>query len=317
MRLSLDLSSSSSKFGILTPFCSEVLKVRKTTKNDLKWRVYISESTQGKIFKFSVILSLDLNNSSPRFGILTTFCSEMFKVRKSTKKDFNWKVNISQSTAVKASKFSVRLNLNLSKFCSKFGILTLLCSKMLKVRKSTKNGFNERGNISGSTVAGPSKICLIPWLSLNTFCPKFGVLTIFNLNIIKYRKSAKNDFTIKAYISRMAVAKTSKLWVVLCQCLNHAFLKAGVLTMFNSYIPKVRKLTKNDFKYLKKYGAMEFKFSVLLGITLHNSCPKFLVWTITQSINFWPLHKVSKMVKNGYFSKAWEAKELKLTSLFC
>ena len=47
---------------------------------------------------------IDLYNSFIKFGILNSFHSEMFKVRKSTENDFNWKVNISQSTGVKTSK---------------------------------------------------------------------------------------------------------------------------------------------------------------------------------------------------------------------
>ena len=108
-----------------------------------------------------MILYLDLNNSSSRFCTLATLCSEMLKVRKSTKEDFNGKVNIFQITAVKVSKFPRTLSLDLSNSSSKFGNLILHCSKMLKVRKIAKSDLNSWLDISQTTTVKPSKFCLM------------------------------------------------------------------------------------------------------------------------------------------------------------
>ena len=93
---------------------------KKIAKTRLWLWVHISWTLTVKGSKLCVILRIDLNN----FGILNSFHSEMFKVRKSSENDFNWKVNISRSTRVKASKFYVIRRLDLNSFFPKFGILT-------------------------------------------------------------------------------------------------------------------------------------------------------------------------------------------------
>ena len=139
MTLSLDLSKSSSKFIIITPFgWVGLLNGRKTTKNDFNWKVNISKSTAVKASKFSVTLSLDLSNSSSKFGISTLFYSEMLKVRKRTKNDLNWNVNISKSTAVRASKVCVALWLEPSHMFPKFEVWISNGVEMPKVRKTIK-----------------------------------------------------------------------------------------------------------------------------------------------------------------------------------
>ena len=60
-----------------------MLKVSKSTKNGFNLKVHISQSTAVKASKFYVVLRLDLNNTFPKFGILTTPDSGMLKVRKS------------------------------------------------------------------------------------------------------------------------------------------------------------------------------------------------------------------------------------------
>ena len=127
-------------------------------------------------------LRLALNNSSPKFGILTNFCSEMLKVRKSTKNDFNWKVDISQSTAVKASKFPVTLSLDLSNSSWKFGILTLLRSKRVKVGKTTKNDLKWMANISETTVVEVSKFLVVLSFDFNSFSSKFSFCSSWDIN---------------------------------------------------------------------------------------------------------------------------------------
>ena len=84
-----------------------MVKVKKSTENDFNWRVNISQTIPGKTYKFWGIIWCDLNNSLLEFGILNTFGSEMIKVRKPIKNDFNWRVNISRTTTVKTSKFCV------------------------------------------------------------------------------------------------------------------------------------------------------------------------------------------------------------------
>ena len=145
--LRIDLNN----FGILNSFHSEMFKVRKSSENDFNWKVNISRSTRVKASKFYVIRRLDLNSSFPKFGILTSFHSEILKVRKSTPNDFNSNVNISGSTAVKASNFRVILRLDFNNSLQKLDILTSFYSKILKVRKSTKNEFKWSFNISRST----------------------------------------------------------------------------------------------------------------------------------------------------------------------
>ena len=114
-----------------------MFKVRKLTENDFN----ISQSTGVKASKFYVILRLDLNSFFPKFCILTSFHSEIIKVRKSTPNGFNSNVNISESTTVKASNFYMIITLDFSNSSPKLGILTSFHSEMLKVRKSTKNDF--------------------------------------------------------------------------------------------------------------------------------------------------------------------------------
>ena len=84
---------------------------------------YISHEV--KASNFYVILRLDLSSSSPKFGILTSFHSEMLKVIKSTKNDFKSMLNIPRSTAVKASKFCAIFRLDLNNSFPEFGILTI------------------------------------------------------------------------------------------------------------------------------------------------------------------------------------------------
>ena len=83
------------KFGDWTRFFLEMLKVRKIAKTRV-W-FHISRTWAVKASKICAIIRIDLKNSFPKFGILNSFHSEMLKVRKSTKNDFNWKVNISRS----------------------------------------------------------------------------------------------------------------------------------------------------------------------------------------------------------------------------
>ena len=122
-------------FGILTSFHSEILKVRESTPNDFNLNVNISGSTTVKASNFCMILRLDFNNSLPKLVILTRFHSEMLKVRKSTKNDFKWRLNILRSTAVKAYKFCMILSLDLNNSFPKFGILTIARSTSCRLLK--------------------------------------------------------------------------------------------------------------------------------------------------------------------------------------
>ena len=148
-KLCVILRTDLNNFGILNSFHSEMFKVRKSSENDFNWKVNISRSTRVKASKFYVIRRLDLNSSFPKFGILTSFHSEI--VRKSTPNDFNSNANISGSTAVKASNFRMILRLDFNNSLQKLDILTSFYSKILKVRKSTKNEFKWSFNISRST----------------------------------------------------------------------------------------------------------------------------------------------------------------------
>lgn len=82
-----------------------------------------------------------LNSSLPKFVILTSFHSEMMKVRKSTKNDFKWRVNISRRTAVKASKFCMILKLDLNNSFPKFGLLTIAQSTNCRLLKKSLNAY--------------------------------------------------------------------------------------------------------------------------------------------------------------------------------
>ena len=130
--------SLSTKVCYLNSFSVGLLNGKKTTKNDFNWKVNISKSTAVKASKFSVTLSLDLSNSSSKFGISTLFYSEMLKVRKRTKNDLNWNVNISKSTAVRASKVCVALWLEPSHMFPKFEVWISNGVEMPKVRKTIK-----------------------------------------------------------------------------------------------------------------------------------------------------------------------------------
>ena len=132
--------------------CSEMVKLRKTTKNNFNWNLNISRSTAVKASRLSVTASLDLRNSYSKFGILSPFYSEMLKVRKTTKNDLKWRANVSKSTAGKVSKFCVTLNLDLGNPPPRLHIPNIFCSDMLKVRRSTKNELRPKNLMKPSVL---------------------------------------------------------------------------------------------------------------------------------------------------------------------
>ena len=75
-----------------------------------------------------------------------------------------------------------------------FGILASFHSEILKVRTSTPNDFNLNVNISGSTTVKASNFCMILRLDFNNSLPKLVILTRFHSEMLKVRKSTKNDF---------------------------------------------------------------------------------------------------------------------------
>ena len=132
--------------GILTRFYSEMVKVKNSTKNVFNWRVNISWTTSSKTYKFWRILWREINNSLLEFGILTTFGSKMVSVRKSIKNDFNWRVNISQTATVKASKFWAiicvefvhDLRTEVQKKCPNFSTLKMSALDLIQCVKSVQ-----------------------------------------------------------------------------------------------------------------------------------------------------------------------------------
>ena len=154
----------------------------------------------------------------------------MFKVRKLTENDFN----ISQSTGVKASKFYVILRLDLNSFFPKFCILTSFHSEIIKVRKSTPNGFNSNVNISESTTVKASNFYMIITLDFSNSSPKLGILTSFHSEMLKVRKSTKNDFKWRLNISRNMVVKAFKFYMIIGLDLSNSFLKFGILNVARS-----------------------------------------------------------------------------------
>ena len=169
MTLSLDLTNSSSKFGTLTTFHSEVLKVRESTKNDFNWKGNISQTTPVKESKFSRTFSLNFTNCSSKFVILFFFCSKMLKVRKIVKNDLKWRANISKSAAGKASKFWVRLNDGLNNSFSRFGTLTTFCSERFKVRKSDTKLWENVAKFKPKDPSCSSSWDINPWIQKKTF----------------------------------------------------------------------------------------------------------------------------------------------------
>ena len=132
------------------------------------------------------------NNFLPEPGILTRFYSEMVKVKNSTKNVFNWRVNISWTTSSKTYKFWRILWREINNSLLEFGILTTFGSKMVSVRKSIKNDFNWRVNISQTATVKTSKfwaiICVEFVHDLRTEvqkkCPNFSTLKMSALDLI-------------------------------------------------------------------------------------------------------------------------------------
>ena len=132
------------------------------------------------------------NNFLPEPGILTRFYSEMVKVKNSAKNVFNWRVNISWTTSSKTYKFWGILWREINNSLLEFGILTTFGSKMVSVRKSIKNDFNWRVNISQTATVKTSKfwaiICLEFVHDLRTEvhkkCPNFSTLRMSTLDLI-------------------------------------------------------------------------------------------------------------------------------------
>ena len=54
--------------------------------------------------------------------------------------------------------------------------------------------LTNRGSISRNTDAAVSKSCVILSLGFKNCFPKFGVLTAFNLDVIKVRKSTNTKY---------------------------------------------------------------------------------------------------------------------------
>ena len=148
-----------------------MLKVRKMAKTRLWLWVHISWTWTAKASKFCVILRIDLNKSFPKFGILNSFHSEILKARKSIKNDFKWRLHISRSTAVKATKFYVILKLDLNNSFPRFGILTIPrntnCRLLKKVLKWLY--FNKLRSYMTETYTIFTLVSLLPWYPVSCF----------------------------------------------------------------------------------------------------------------------------------------------------
>lgn len=176
--------SLSNKVCYLNSFWVGLLNGRKTTKNDFNWKVNISKRTAVNASKFSVTLSLDLSNSSSEFGISTLFYSEMLKVRKRTKNDINWKVNMSKSTALGHPKFVWHFDLNLATCSQSLKFEQVMVWKCLKLEKQSNLTFI----ISKNATARASKFCEVLCLKLRRTLWKFGVWATRNSEMLKVRE---------------------------------------------------------------------------------------------------------------------------------
>ena len=101
------------------------------------------------------------------------------------------------------------------------------------------------------------------------------ILTIFNLEVNKFRKSVKNDFSWRGYIYKTTVADVSKFWNVLKLGLKKFFKKFAILTVFNVrlslskkdcviyFIESPIKMMKNTFQLIhlkSSFRFQDFKF---------------------------------------------------------
>ena len=98
------------------------------------------ESSSGKVAaaegssKYWVILRLDQKNVFSKFGVLAIIDLEILKVKRATKNDFSWRINILGTATVTPSKFWVT-GLTLRKTFSKFGMPDFSHLGMPKVRE--------------------------------------------------------------------------------------------------------------------------------------------------------------------------------------
>lgn len=129
--------------------------------------------------KISMLELFSFLSYSSKFGIQTTFHSQMLKVWKTTKNDFNSKFNIIRSAVAKASKVCVTPSIALSNSSAKFGTLNTFHSEMLKVCKTIKNDLNWKFNISQITVVEASKFWVSLRLAVENFSAKLGNLFSF------------------------------------------------------------------------------------------------------------------------------------------
>ena len=120
----------------------------------------------------------------------------MLKIRKKAKFEPNSWVNISQNTSARASKFYAVLWLELSNVSLKFGALTENGVDMLKVRKTAKFGINLWHDISWTTTAMASKVCVALWVEPSNISQKIGVLTKNGVKMFEVRKTAKFDLNL-------------------------------------------------------------------------------------------------------------------------
>ena len=92
--------------------------------------------------------------------------------------------NISQTTAVRASKVRVVLWIEPSHMLPKFRVRARKVLKCLKLEKQSNLTFI----ISRTATARASKVCVVLCLELRSTFPKFGVWTTHSLEILKVRK---------------------------------------------------------------------------------------------------------------------------------
>ena len=168
----------------------------------------------------------------------------MTKVRKSTKNDFKWRVNISRSTAVKASKFCMILKLDLNNSFPKFGLLTIAQSTNCRLLKKSLNGYI-------------SKNWEATWLELtplSLWCPcflgtEFHVCSYYGYEYTMITMKSKKKK--KIHIFQTTKAKTSKLWLQITRGLDISGSKLGVLEMPTLTLMEKRKKTWINLKVWK------------------------------------------------------------------
>ena len=174
----------------------------------------------------------------------------MLKIRKKAKFEPNSWVNISQNTSARASKFYAVLWLELSNVSLKFGALTENGVDMLKVRKTAKFGINLWHDISWTTTAMASKVCVALWLEPSNVSLKFGVFkkqwTKNGVEMLKVRKIGKFDLISWLHILRITTARTCKFCVALWVEPSNISQKIGVLTKNGVKMFEVRKTAKFD-----------------------------------------------------------------------